>query len=538
VNDLEKDLKDQLAAGRVVVIAGAGLSMQASGNAACASWLGLLRNGAQQASTVNPEFLRKHLQIVEQEIDMGDMENLLSAAQKIARALGAPTGGEYRRWLRKSVGALPLVARDGLEALRDLKVPIATTNYDGLLEEVTGRPPVTWRERAGVQHVLRGDPGILHMHGHWSEPESVVLGVRSYEQVVGDEHSQSVLRALQLHNCLLFVGCGAGLEDPNFVQFRAWLSRVMGETEYRSFRLAPDTEVGALQDLHAQDERVFVLGYGATHADLTGYLRGLQPPSPRLIAHVVNTVTLTQAKKPCSSMHKLTGIELVSLPSGEFEMGSPDGKGEEDEHHQHTVRISPFELGKHPVTHKQYERYLNAKKAQKKRVRYPPFWDEQRLNGDGQPVVGVTWAEAQDYADWAGLRLPTEAEWEYACRAGSKDDYCFGNKPEGLRQVGWFRGNSGGNLHTVGELPANAYGLCDMHGNVWEWCYDWYQPVYARGAVTDPKGPDFGFGRVLRGGTWYDPAHLARSAFRLHHHPASVIASVGFRLARGSATSK
>lgn len=248
----------------------------------------------------------------------------------------------------------------------------------------------------------------------------------------------------------------------------------------------------------------------------------------------------TQAKNEARALawtiskHELTGIELVLIPAGTFKMGSPPGQGEENEEPQHDVRLSEFELGKYPVTREQYRRFLKASR----KVKPPPFWDDRRFNQDRQPVVGVTWESARAYAEWAGLRLPTEAEWEYACRAGSKTKYCSGDTKDDLVQVGWFGSNSGGRLHEVGEKPPNAYGLCDLHGNVWEWCSDWYQSSYDPRASIDPLGPERGDDRVLRGGTWYDPAQLARSGYRLFHHPASVISSVGFRLARGPATGK
>lgn len=235
-----------------------------------------------------------------------------------------------------------------------------------------------------------------------------------------------------------------------------------------------------------------------------------------------------------TSKHELTGIELVLIPGNRFWMGSAPGKGEENEEPRHAVTLSKFELGKYPVTREQYKRFLK----ENRKVKPPPFWDDRRFNQDRHPVVGVTWEAAQAYVKWAGLRLPTEAEWEYACRASSEANYCSGDTERELKQVGWYAGNSGGRLQEVGRLPPNAYGLCDLHGNVWEWCSDWYKAKYDPRDAIDPQGPECGDDRVLRGGTWYDPAPLARSAYRLFHHPASVISSVGFRVARGSGTRK
>ena len=137
---------------------------------------------------------------------------------------------------------------------------------------------MTWQDTARAQEVLRGDEqAILHLHGFWQEPGSVVLGVRSYEQLLGAEHAQAMQQAMTAMGTLLFVGFGAGLADPNFAALRAWMAWLFKGSEYRHFRLAMDGEVAGLQAEHGQDERVLVLGYGPSHADLAPYLRRLAP---------------------------------------------------------------------------------------------------------------------------------------------------------------------------------------------------------------------------------------------------------------------
>lgn len=212
------------------------------------------------------------------------MEELILAAEAVTYRLGGRDHGEYRRWLKETVGRLEASHLEVLEALRDLGGILATTNYDGLLEQVTGRPAVTWQDQARAQAVLRGgEQAILHLHGFWQEPESVVLGVRSYEQLLGAEHAQAMQQAMAAMGTLLFVGFGAGLADPNFAALRAWMGRLFKGGEYRHFRLAADGEVAALRAEHGADERVFVLGYGADHDGLAPYLRRLAltpPPAP------------------------------------------------------------------------------------------------------------------------------------------------------------------------------------------------------------------------------------------------------------------
>jgi formylglycine-generating enzyme required for sulfatase activity len=125
--------------------------------------------------------------------------------------------------------------------------------------------------------------------------------------------------------------------------------------------------------------------------------------------------------------------------------------------------------------------------------------------------------------------LPTEAEWEYACRAGSQSAYCFGDDPGRLEWFAWHEKNSGSKIHPVGEKRPNAWGLYDMHGNVWEWCQDWYGD-YPSGSVSDPTGPSSGPARVQRGGSWYNDSGVARCAYRYRPAPDLFFGDVGFRV--------
>ena len=157
----------------------------------------------------------------------------------------------------------------------------------------------------------------------------------------------------------------------------------------------------------------------------------------------------------------------------------------------------------------------------------------------------VSWDDVQEFIKKVngragasgGYRLPTESEREYACRAGTQTAFWNGDctEPEGkdrhLDQVGWYNKNSGGKTHPVGQKPANPWGLYDMHGNVWEWCQDWYGS-YPNGSVTDPVGPSTGSYRVMRGGSWSFNARYCRSAYRYYYSPGIRFISVGVRLAR------
>ena len=182
------------------------------------------------------------------------------------------------------------------------------------------------------------------------------------------------------------------------------------------------------------------------------------------------------------------------------------------------------------MTNEAYGRYLEANPGTKE----PKHWSDRQYNQSKQPVVGVSWDEAIAYCEWAGLVLPTEAQWEYACRARTTKAFWSGDQEEDLARVGWYDGNSEGRLHPVGEKPANPFGLHDMHGNVLEWCRDWfgsYEEDPARGPEGEREVKGSG-DRVSRGGGFGGVAGLARSAFRRNLHPARLLRALGFRAAR------
>jgi len=278
-NELIRNLREEISTSkRVLVIVGAGVSMSATKGHEHASWTGLLKSGIERCLTVAPPLPEGWEERCRGLIDSGNLEDLLSAADEIANQLGEPDGGEYSRWLRETVGSLPLLDRTVLDALRDLPVTLATTNYDDLLERVTGLEPVTWRNPAKFQRVLRGDePGIVHLHGFGAEPTSVVLSRRSYKEILGNEQTQGMLKALRFLGTLIFVGCGEGLNDPNFSAFRRWSSEIFHTSEARHFRLCLDEEVLTVRAQHPPGERIFAVPYGPNHKSLGPFLRTLAP---------------------------------------------------------------------------------------------------------------------------------------------------------------------------------------------------------------------------------------------------------------------
>ena len=226
------------------------------------------------------------------------------------------------------------------------------------------------------------------------------------------------------------------------------------------------------------------------------------------------------------------GYELVRVPGGEFMMGAPESEsGYDRERPVHLVRVKSFYMGRYPVTNEQYARFLKAVPD----ISEPKYWSDRSYNQPQQPVVGVSWDDARAYAAWAGLRLPSEAEWEYACRAGTTTKYCNGDSEDHLDRVGWYAENSGGTLHPIGEKEHNDYGLYDMHGNVWEWVEDDSHRDY-NGAPEDGSAwvdqPKRGVCRVLRGGSWFSLGRYCRCAYRSVWFPVARLDFAGFRLAR------
>ena len=216
----------------------------------------------------------------------------------------------------------------------------------------------------------------------------------------------------------------------------------------------------------------------------------------------------------------LSVLDLALVPAGSFLMGDADTSP------VHKVALTkPFYMGKYAVTQEQYEQVMGVN---------PSYF-----KGAKNPVETVSWDDAQEFCKRLGqatkqtVRLPTEAEWEYACRAGSQTEYCNGNGVEALKKVGWcsYDGNwgSAGGTKPVGSFQPNAWGFYDMHGNVWEWCQDWYGD-YAAKVAADPQGHVQGAYRVLRGGSWNSNPGTCRSALRSGFFPIHRDYFVGFRV--------
>ncbi len=270
--------------------------------------------------------------------------------------------------------------------------------------------------------------------------------------------------------------------------------------------------------------------------------------------------------------------KMVQAPAGAFWMGSPEGVGDDDERPRHRVELSAFWIGATEVTQAQYEAVMGEN---------PSYFQGENGGVAKHPVENVNWFQAVAYCNrlseleglkpayivkdrrglpWPpkmsnlagnlaervrngqdpeklpvverdtsadGYRLPTEAEWEYAARAGTETPYWSGDSEDDLALVGWYVTNSDGTTHPVGEKPANTWGLHDVHGNVWEWTTDWFPADgYSNAIVTDPRALPTARHRVCRGGSYWDDPDRARAAFRVRSSPDLANRVLGFRVVR------
>ena len=247
-------------------------------------------------------------------------------------------------------------------------------------------------------------------------------------------------------------------------------------------------------------------------------------------ALVVGFSSSAQAQAATNSPTKSITLELgsgarmdfVLIPAGTFLMGAEDSRADEKPVTKVTI-TQPFYFGKYEVTQEQWQAVMGN--------------NPSHYKGTNLPVEQVSWNTAQVFLTNLNervkshrFRLPTEAEWEYACRAGTTTQYSFGDGDAELPDYGWFTGNAERKTHPVGEKKPNPWGLYDIHGNVWEWCQDWYAP-YLGGEVTDPTGPATGTNIVMRGGSWSHGARDLCSSYRFGRFKRDFpFRSIGFRV--------
>ncbi|MEK7474147.1 MAG: SUMF1/EgtB/PvdO family nonheme iron enzyme [Candidatus Coatesbacteria bacterium] len=282
-------------------------------------------------------------------------------------------------------------------------------------------------------------------------------------------------------------------------EIAAYVKPNVSQTSLSRFRTAQDPQVGR----SGEGEFVFVTSPASPERVLES--KGPSPEGGGLPKTIIGR----------------DGAPMVLIPAGEFIMGVD----RLDDRPPHPVKVGAFYMDTFEVTFDRYDRFCRASLRTFRRKPKDEGWGR----GD-QPVIMVSWKDAADYARHYGKRLPTEAEWEYACRAGSTGNWCFGDDPKKLGDYAWTEANSDKHPHPVGRKLPNAWGLFDMHGNVIEWCADWFgKHYYETGPIDDPQGPATGTRRVLRGGSWDYRENTCRSAARMDDDPAYTMINTGFR---------
>jgi sulfatase modifying factor 1 len=302
------------------------------------------------------------------------------------------------------------------------------------------------------------------------------------------------------------------------------LSSILG-TEYPHFHYAPIVEQTFINEGQLSEEQIRLLNR------ISNMMTSINTKSISELKDIYNNnsqIQITKSFEPVTTNTKNNTIirdssknkpiiEFVDIPAGTFIMGSPDDEvGRVDDEIQHEVTLSTFKISKYTITFEQYDFFCEATGRSKPRA----------FARGNYPVSQVTWYDAAAFAEWMGCRLPTEAEWEYAARVNTTTPfytgYCMtseqanfnGNEP----YTNCDKSENRGKPLPVGSFLPNAFGLYDMHGNIWEWCSDWYGE-YDVNNKMNPKGPDTGTRKVDRGGAWYDPAWRCRSAYRAGGDP-------------------
>lgn len=531
------ELRRQLAEKHLVAVVGTGFSRAATrGDIEIATWPGLLFHGFETCTEDgSPQRLApEEEELCRKMVETGQVDLMLAAASVIESRLGAPTSPRWRWWLHESVGQMQCTDFRLGEAIRSLGVPVVTTNYDSLLEQrkdASALPSCTWHDPAKCVEVLNCDrDGIVHLHGWWEEPQSVVLGVRSYEALLAAEPAQEIQRALGRFNSLLFIGYGAGLSDPNFAPLLRWFGDDQAPN-HRHYILLPSNELDRAGELGG----IRAIGYGPNFDFLPKFVESLVSEQEEARTAVArDLVSVVQPGDTFVEAERREIPEMVVVEGGGYRMGSRRGhEARSEELPIHTVTLNyNFAVSRCPVTFEEWATFVEATGG---RIlgSQDCGWGRGR-----RPVVNVSWHEALTYLEWLNnlesvhgtYRLLSEAEWEYVARAGTSGRYWWGDEisPEranydeaDLRKT-----------TLVDDYELNPFGLRDVLGNVWEWTADYFHPDYDGAPADGTPWVEGGTKRVVRGGCWYYDRDYLEASARLAIEPGARFNSIGFRVAR------
>jgi len=325
---------------------------------------------------------------------------------------------------------------------------------------------------------------------------------------------------------------------PNGSHFDEAVGKLAALDEAEAAKMKAEAEVTAKRDDQAFQVASSEDTKQAYNTYLISYPNGRHSDEARAKVAVFDRKE-KEAERVRSALSQLS-LRMVNIPGGSFLMGSVDGGS--DEKPVKTITLSGFEIGSTEVTQAQYNSIMGEN---------PSFF---KLD-DNAPAEKVLWKDAITFCnklseklglepcynlstgacDFSknGFRLPTEAEWEYACRSESGSEYSLGDGESALNRTGWYNRNSMEQTHPAGQKTPNAWGLYDMHGNVWEWCNDWYaNNAYETNGNNNPTGPKSGSDKVVRGGSWLDSPKDCRSAKRRNFDPDKDYSDIGFRIIR------
>jgi GTP-binding protein EngB required for normal cell division len=306
------DLKAQIASRRAVLVVGSGVSVAATNNAPAASWTGLLKHGVERCVELDGHLAGDWHDRTLADVTSGRLDDLLAGASKVRRTLCRQN--EWSRWLEDTIGTLKASRFELIDALGSLNAPILTTNYDDLLERRLHRHAITWMDKADQIAFARVESceTVLHLHGFWRQPDTVILDGGDYERILGAQLAQAGLRTLGEAWSLVFVGCGDGLADPNFEQFLDWMAVVLKGVRHRHFRLERKTDADRRQQWHNdRGHHVRVVTYGDAYDDLPAFIESLRPSGT---ARVSTTGHAPAAPIP----ERVTPLARPVLSAGEY----------------------------------------------------------------------------------------------------------------------------------------------------------------------------------------------------------------------------
>lgn len=490
-----------------IIVAGAGVSVSATGGQGVSSWKGLLKSGIQHCQIYgHPRLAEEDVAHLLQVLESNDTDNWLGIATLIERKLKYPASREWAKWLKETVGSLPLISTDLLEAILYLELPIITTNYDDLFgrKGLSRRlQSIDWKSGFFDEYFFDSPLDyIFHLHGSVLNPKSVVLGISSYKDILNESFVQNFTHLLSLYKGLLFVGYGAGFDDPNFSSLLNFISE--NGSLHRHYILCRSSDIQSYSNL----TNIYPVSYGDEYFELPNFLRSL-PFGPERYIY--------SKKKGYGEIFEDLAIfqDVPHSPNMVIVLTGKYSKAGE------TIDVkNRFALAQTPVTVKEWDVFCSERGAS-----YRKFIGKH--DNPELPIVGVTYSDALKYCSWLSeitghkYRLPTQSEWEYAALGGSNQKYWWGKDDEIAHAN--YRDSNIKTTTPVKSYPHNQFNLYDMHGNVWEWCSN---------AISIQNNDVNSQERILKGGCfYYDSSYLSPFSYITLEQDA-VFNSVGLRVAR------